>query len=325
MCGIGLAYFRGNFQEKYLRGIGMTLTQLNYVIAISNENSLNDAAKKLFVSQPSLSASLRSLEQELGFEIFTRSKTGIVLTTKGAEFIGYARSVVEQYDILDAKYISKTNIKRSFSVSMQHYTFAVNAFVELVKQYGMDEYEFEIHETKTYEVIENVKNHNSEIGVLYQNDYNKNVMDKLFAEAGLVFTPLFECNIYVYMSKNNPLAEKKEISIEELSDYPCLGFAQGDHNSFYFSEEVMSTYQYKRFIRANDRATLLNLMVGLNGYTLCSGIICEDLNGEKYCAVKLKTDEKMTIGYISRKDALLSEIGKKYIDELSKYKEFVMS
>lgn len=302
----------------------MTLNQLKYVIAISKENSLNDAAKKLFISQPSLSAAVRSLEEELGFDIFIRSKSGISLTTKGIEFLGYARSVVEQYDILDARYISKTNVKRSFQVSMQHYTFAVNAFVELIKQYGMDEYEFEVHETKTYEVIENVKNQKSEIGVLYMNDYNQDVLNRILTEAGLVFTPLFECGIYVYMSKSNPLAGKKEIAIEELDEYPCLAFAQGDHNSMYFAEEVLSTYEYKRRIRANDRATLLNLMVGINGYTLCSGIICEDLNGTDYCAIRLKTDEKMTIGYISRKNSIISELGQKYIEELSRYKEKVL-
>lgn len=302
----------------------MTLNQLKYVIAISKVNSLNEAAKTLYISQPSLSAALHSLEEEIGFDIFTRSKTGISLTIKGAEFLGYARSVVEQYEILDARYVSKTNVKRSFHVSMQHYTFAVNAFVELVKQYGMDEYEFEVHETKTHEVIDNVKNQKSEIGVLYMNDYNKTVLTKVLTEAGLTFTPLFECSIYVYMSKSNPLSKKKEISIEELDEYPCLAFAQGDYNSFYYAEEVLSTYDYKRLIRANDRATLLNLMIGLNGYTLCSGIICEDLNGSNYCAVKLKTDEKMTIGYVSRKSAVLSEMGQKYIEELSKYKEMVL-
>ena len=302
----------------------MTLNQLNYIIAISRENSLNDAAKKLFISQPSLTSAVHNLEKELGFDIFIRSKTGISLTAKGAEFLGYARSVVEQYEILNARYISKTNIKRSFQVSMQHYTFAVSAFVELIRQYGMDEYEFEIHETKTYEVIQNVKNQRSEIGVLYLNSYNESVLKKIFAEAGIKFTPLFDCSIYVYMSKSNPLSEKKEIAIEELDDYPCLAFAQGDHNSSYFAEEVLSTYQYKRLIRANDRATMLNLMVGINGYTLCSGIICEDLNGTDYCAVKLKTDEKMTIGYISRKSSVISEMGQKYIEELSKYKEQVL-
>lgn len=298
----------------------MTLVQLKYVITVAGENSLNDAAKALFISQPSLSSAIRSLEKEIGFDIFIRSKNGIMLTAKGSEFIGYAKSVIEQYELLDAKYISHKEVKKTFSVSMQHYTFAVNAFVELVKQYGMDEYEFEVHETKTYEVIDNVKNHKSEIGILYLNDFNRKVLNKLFAEYDLRFQPLLECGIYVYMWKGHPLAESKELTLEELEEYPCLGFAQGERNSFYFAEEVLSTYQYKRFIRANDRATLLNLMVGLNGYTLCSGIICEDLNGKDYCAVKLKSDEKMTIGYISHRDAQISTIGKKYLEEIAKYK-----
>lgn len=174
---------------------------------------------------------------------------------------------------------------------------------------------------KTHEVIDNVKNHKSEIGILYINDFNKNVLTKMFDEYNLQFEPLMECGVYVYMWKEHPLACRKIIDLEDLEEYPCLGFAQGDQNSFYFSEEVLSTYKYKRFIRANDRATLLNLMVGLNGYTLCSGIICEELNGEDYCAVKLNSDEKMTIGYISRKDSTISPIGKKYIEEIVKYKD----
>lgn len=299
----------------------MTLIQLKYIIATSGENSLNDAAKALFISQPSLSSAIRSAEREIGFEIFIRSANGITLTAKGAEFIGYAKSVMEQYELLDAKYISRTERKKTFSVSMQHYTFAVNAFVELVKQYGMDEYEFEVYETKTYEVIENVKNRKSEIGILYLNDFNRNVLNKLFAEYDLQFAPLLECGVYVYMWKGHPLADRDEIALEELEEYPCLGFAQGEHNSFYFAEEVLSAYRYKRFIRANDRATLLNLMVGLNGYTLCSGIICEDLNGKDYCAVRLKSEEKMTIGYISRNDAGISAIGRKYLEEIAKYKD----
>lgn len=299
----------------------MTLIQLKYAITVAREHSLNEAAKKLFISQPSLSAAIHSLESEIGFEIFNRSKSGITLTIAGTEFIGYARSVIEQYEILDAKYISQINVKKRFGVSMQHYTFAVNAFVELVKQYGMDEYEFEVHETKTHEIIENVRNHKSELGILYLNDYNRVVLTKIFSDFGLQFTPLLECGIYVYIWKGHPLANREEIALEELEEYPCLGFSQGEHNSFYFAEEVMSTYQYKRFIRASDRATLLNLMVGLNGFTLCSGIICEELNGNDYCAVKLKSDEKMTIGYIARKDSVLSPIGKKYLQEIAKYQE----
>ena len=299
----------------------MTLMQLKYVITVAGENSFNEAAKKLFISQPSLSTSIRSLEKEIGIEVFKRSQSGIILTPEGEEFIGYARQVVEQYNLLDAKYIEKKNIKKKFSVSMQHYTFAVNAFVELVKQFGMDEYEFAVHETKTHEVIEDVKNFRSEIGILYLNDFNRKILNKLFAEYGLEFHELMVCSVYVYMWKGHPLAQQDEIELEELIEYPCLSFEQGDFNSFYFAEEVLSTYQYKQLIKADDRATLLNLMVGLNGFTLCSGIICEELNGSEYCAVKLKSDEKMSIGYIARKGAVISNIGQKYIEEIGKYKD----
>ncbi|MCR5602553.1 MAG: LysR family transcriptional regulator [Lachnospiraceae bacterium] len=307
----------------------MTLNQLKYAIAISKENSLNDAAKKLFISQPSLTGAMHALEDEIGFDIFIRSKNGISLTVKGAEFLGYARSVVEQYDILDAKYISKTNVKRQFSVSMQHYSFAVKAFIELVNQYGYDEYEFEAHETKTHEIISNVRNQKSELGVLYLNDFNKKVLGKVFSEAGLEFTPLFDCSIYAYISKDNPLAIEKlktgeSVTLEELDEYPCLVFDQGEYNSAYYAEEVLSSRQYKQIIRANDRATMLNLAKGVNGYTLCSGILCEELNGDDFCALKVDTDEKMTIGYIARKSSIISEIGQKYLEEIIKYKDKVL-
>ena len=299
----------------------MTLMQLKYAIAVAEENSFNEAARHLYISQPSLSVAIRSLEQELGFEIFLRSKSGVSLTAKGAEFLGYARSVMDQYELLDAKFISQKNVKKKFSVSLQHYTFAVNAFIELVRQYGMDEYEFEIFETKTHEVIDNVRNQKSEIGILYVNDFNRKVLMKIFSEYRLQFTALFDCNVYVYLWKGHPLARQESITMEELEEYPCLGFSQGDYNSLYFSEEVLSDYRYKRFIRANDRATLLNLMVGLNGYTLCSGIICEDLNGSEYRAVRLRSDEIMTIGYISRRNAPVSVIGQEYLEKLSKYSQ----
>jgi DNA-binding transcriptional LysR family regulator len=302
----------------------MTLTQLEYVIALSKENSINDAAKRLFISQPSLTSALKSLEQEVGFDIFNRSKNGISLTVKGSEFIGYARSVIEQYEILDAKYISKSQVKRTFHVSMQHYTFAVNAFVEVIKQYGMEQFEFEVHETQTYEVINNVKERKSEIGVLYLNDFNRAVLEKLFKEYGLEFTPLFTCRIYAYMHKSNPLSKKKKVTLQELDEYPCMIFAQGDHNSLYFAEEIISTYDYKQIVRVSDRATMLNLMVGIKGYTLCSGIICEDLNGSDYVAVPVDVKDTMTIGYIAAKDTVLSDMAIKYVEELQNYKDAVL-
>ena len=302
----------------------MTLTQLKYAVCAAGENSMNDAAKKLYISQPSLSGAVASLEKELEIQIFNKSKTGISLTAEGEEFIGYARQVLEQYELLEAKYVTKKETKQKFSVSLQHYTFAVQAFIETIKQYGMNDYEFEIYEEKTYRVIENVRNCKSELGILYLNDFNKQVLKKIFTDYRLEFHPIFDCGLYVYMAKTHPLAGKKRIELEELMEYPCLSFAQGELNSFYFAEEVLSTLPYKKLIKASDRATLLNLMIGIQGFTICSGIICEELNGADYVAVRLNSNEKMTIGYLTRKDMHISKIGMDYLAALEKFKDRVM-
>lgn len=302
----------------------MTLQQLNYALTIADCSSINEASKQLFISQPSLSEAIRELEAELGFELFLRSNRGIVMTPEGEEFLGYARQVTEQFGLLKSRYIDRQT-KEKFSVSTQHYTFAVKAFVETVKQTGMEQYEFAIHETMTADVIENVKNFKSEIGVLYQNDFNEKVLNKMFRENGLEFVELFQCDTFVYLWSGHPLAGQQVISMEELDEYPCLSFDQGKNHSLYLAEEMKSTYDYRRLIKANDRATLLNLMRGLNAYTLCSGIICEDLNGDDYIAIPLKETEKMRIGYLKRKGAKISHIGELYIEELKKYKEKVIS
>lgn len=302
----------------------MTLMQLRYVIEVSQAASMNEAAKRLFISQPTLSTAIKDLEEELGVDLFMRSSRGIQVTPEGKEFLGYAKQVVEQYELIESRYVNKTNVKKKFSVSMQHYTFAVHAFVDLVKQFGMDDYDFAVYETRTWDVIENVKNHKSEVGVLYLNDFNRQVLTKMFKDRDLTFTPVFDCHVYAYLWKEHPLADRECVTLEELSDYPCLAFDQGDNNSFYFAEELFSTHEYKKIIHASDRATLLNLFVGMNGYTLCCGIICEDLNGSDYRAVRLDTDELMTIGYLKRKGTPLSELGQLYVEEMAKYKDQVM-
>ena len=302
----------------------MTLQQLRYAVAIADNKSMNKAATELFITQPSLSNTMKELENEIHIEIFTRTNRGIAITPEGEEFLGYARQMLDHYHLIEEKYVEQKSFKKKFSVSMQHYTFAVEAFIQMAKQFGMNEYEFAVHETKTSEVIENVHSNKSEIGILYRNEFNGKFIDKILREKDMEFIPLFDCGIYVYMSKTNPLAKEKMVSFEELQKYPCLSFEQGDNNSFYFAEEVLSTQEYKQIIKANDRATLLNLMVGLNGYTLCSGIICAELNGDEYAAVPLNTDETMTIGYIKHKRMPLSVLGEKYIEELKKYKEHVL-
>ena len=301
----------------------MTLQQLRQVLTIAESNSMNEAAKKLFVSQPNLSATVREVEEELGITVFMRNNRGITVTAEGEEFLGYAKQVVEQYHLLENRYLNVES-KKKFSVSMQHYSFAVKAFVQLAKEVGMDEYEFAVHETKTKEVIDNVKNLKSEIGVLYLSDFNEKVLRKLFKECDIEFKELFTCNTYVYLWKKHPLAGKKVITLDDLQEYPCLTFEQGVNNSFYYAEEMMSTYEYKRVIKADDRDTMLNLMVGLNGFTLCSGIISEDLNGDDYAAIPLKESEKMHIGYIKHKGTKLSKLGEIYIDALKNYENKVL-
>ena len=292
----------------------MTLQQLRQVIAVADYGSMNEAAKQLYLTQPSLSATIKAVEREIGIEIFTRSNRGIIATPEGEEFLGYARQVSEQYQLMEDKYLSGGPQKKKFSVSMQHYTFLLREYEE------NNAYEFSVFEGRTIDVIENVRKQISELGIIYENDFNENVIGKILREGDLEFVPLFSCKIYVFMAKSNPLAKKKLISMEDLMDYPCCTFDQGERNSFYFAEEVLSTYDYKKFIKVNDRATILNLMVGLNGYTLCSGIICQELNGPEYIAIPLDTDETMRIGYIKNKKMHLSELGKKYVEELQKYK-----
>lgn len=301
----------------------MTLQQLKYALTIADCGSMNEAAKQLFLSQPSLSETMKELEAEIGIALFLRSNRGISLTPEGEEFLGYARQVTEQFSLLQSRYIEKKK-KEKFSVSTQHYTFAVKAFVETVKKLGMERYEYAVHETTTYDVISNVRSFKSEIGVLYLNDFNEKVMMKTIQENGLEFRELFSCNTFVYLWAGHPLAKKREIAMEELDDYPCLSFDQGKYHSLFLAEEMKSDYEYRRLIKANDRATLLNLMVGLNAYTLCSGIICEELNGSGYMAIPLKETERMRIGYIVRKGQKISKSGKLYIEELKKYQDMAM-
>ena len=289
----------------------MTIQQLRYVLTIAETGSMNKAAELLYVSQPSLTASVQELEKETGIRIFNRSGRGVTVTNDGAEFLQYANQVVGQFEILTEKYTAKGGVKKKFGVSAQHYSFAVKAFVEMVKRFDTAKYEFAIRETKTAEVISDVAGLRSEIGVLYLNNFNRKAILKLLQTNGLEFTPLTRCRAYVYLWKGHPLAQKKQITFEDLADYPCLSFEQGANSSFYYAEEILSTADYPRTIKANDRATMLNLMVGLNGYTLCSGIICEELNGSDYLAVPFAAEDEdaMEIGYITLKKSIRSKAG----------------
>lgn len=281
----------------------MTLQQLRYVIEVAKQRSISKAAHRLFISQPSLSNSIKELENELGIAIFSRTNKGIVITSEGSEFLGYARQVIEQTDLLENRYANATQSpQQHFSVSAQHYAFAVSAFVKLLKDYNRDEYEFTLRETRTYEIIDDVKNLRSEIGILYVNDFNQQVIRKFLREGNLTFHELFQAKPHVFISSTNPLASQKYVTLADLDPYPYLSFEQGDYNSFHFSEEILSTISRRKNIRVSDRATLFNLLIGLNGYTISTGVISYDINDDDIVAVPLKVNESITVGYIQHKN-----------------------
>ena len=296
----------------------MTLQQLKYFIEIVNCGSINKAAESLFITQPSLSNAVKDLEAEAGIELFTRTSKGIILTTAGIEFLGYARQVIEQMELLEQRYMNRKPVRSLCSISTQHYAFAVNAFVNMVKKSGADEYEFTLRETRTYEIIEDVKTLRSELGILYMNPFNRKVIEKLLRENGLIFHSIFTAKPHVFVSTSNPLAAKQYVTPQDLEDYPCLSFEQGEYNSFYFSEEILSTAFSKKSIHVSDRATIFNLMIGLNGYTISTGIVSEDLNGNNITSVPLYVEDLIEVGWIAHSSIKLTRQASMYLEELKK-------
>lgn len=297
----------------------MTLQQVKYIITVSETGSINKAAEELYMAQPSLTSAIKELEGELHIQIFNRSGKGVTLTADGTEFLNYARQLYQQVENIQEKYISG-KVKRKFGVSAQHYSFAVNAFVQTVQQFDPLEFDFAIRETTTSQVIEDVTSMKSEVGVLYLSDFNRQYLTRLIHQNHLEFHHLMDCDVYAYVWNGHPLAKKKEVSISELIEYPCLTFEQGDKSNFYLAEEIISTSDFQKVIQATDRSTMLNLMRGLKGYTFCSGIICGELNGPEYCAIPISDQtDKMEIGYICHKNLYKSEIAEHYIRNLKEY------
>ena len=297
----------------------MTLQQLKYVTTIANIGSISEAAKRLFVSQPSLTKAIKELEKEMGITIFDRTNKGITVSKEGERFLGYARQVLEQAALLEEQYKSQSGGKKQFSVSTQHYSFAVNAFVELLKGAEIDQYDVSLRETQTYEIIDDVAHMKSEIGLLYYNDFNRPVLEKLIHTNELTFTELFTAHPHIFIGKTHPLAHKEVVSMDELEEYPYISFEQADHNSFYFSEEIFSTVVRPKHIRVRDRASLFSLLLGLDGYTVSSGVIDKEVNGENIISVPLAEEGLMHIGYITNNKMQRSRLGQEYIHALEQY------
>ena len=300
----------------------MNITQIKYVLAIAASSSMREAATKLFISQPALSLSVRDLEEELGILLFDRTNKGITLTAEGREFLSYAKRAVGQYEILEDRYLSGNSDREKFSISTQHYNFAIKAFAEVVRNYDPDRYLFSLHETKTREVLEDVRTMKSEVGIISFSGTNEGVLKKLFREYQLAFTPLMQRETYAYVWKDHPFAGRKEISLEELSEYPCVTFDQGDESNLYLTEEAMADYDFRKMIKSDDRATTMELISELHGYSIGSGMLAgEEAILKGMVSIKLKEEDTLVIGYIVRKDSKMSVYGKAYVEELLKFRE----
>ena len=297
----------------------MTLQQLKYIVTVAETGNITEAAKRLFISQPSLTNAIRELEKEMQITIFHRTNKGVIISNEGDTFLSYARQVLEQVGLMEEKFLNVKEQRPRFSVSCQHYSFAVNAFVDVIQEFDANQYDFTLRETQTHEIIEDVSRLKSEIGILYVSSKNEEIIIKLIKQNGLKFEELFMAKPHVFISSKHPLADREEISLEELEEYPYLSFEQGEYNSFYFSEEILSTLDRKKNIKVRDRATLFNLVIGLNGYTVSSGVISKELNGENIIARPLIVDEYMKIGTITQKNMPLSRYGKAYMEALKRH------
>ena len=299
----------------------MTLQQLKYAVAVADCRNITEASRKVFVSQPSLTAAIRELEAEMGIVIFSRSNKGVTVTNEGDEFLSYARQILEQAALLEDRFKGGGGGNSIFSVSCQHYSYAVTAFVDVIQKFGGAEYDFTLRETQTHEIIEDVAHLKSEIGVLYMSKRNGDVISKLIKKNNLQFEPLFSAPLHVFISKKNPLASKNEISLSDLAPFPYLTYEQGDFNSFYFAEEPLTEIDFEctKNIKVRDRATLFNLLIGLDGYTICSGIISHELNGKEIIARPLSVNDSMTVGILTRKNIALSRYAEFYIESIRKH------
>ena len=300
----------------------MNITHLKYVIEVAASSSIREAATKLFISQPALSSSIKELEEELGILIFKRSNKGISLTDAGREFLSYAKKAVSQYEILEERFISRDSDKERFSVSTQHYTFAIRAFTNVVKKWNPDRFFFSIRETRTQEVLDDVASLRSEVGIISFSGNNEELYKKLFKDNQLEFTPLMKRDTYIYVWKDHILAGLSEISIEELSEYPCVTFNQADDSNLYLTEEALADYDFKKMIKSDDRATTMELIADLGGYSIGSGMLSDtDAVLKGLVSIKLKEEDPLTIGYITRRDSELSQYGKDYLEEILRYRE----
>ena len=296
----------------------MTLQQLKYVTEVADRGSISETAKALFIAQSTLSAAIHELEEEIGTALFFRTSPGILTTPEGHEFLGYARQVVQQAALIEDKYIAHAQPRQRFAVSSQHYSFTSSAFVELVHDYAGESYEFIFREGRTYDTIMDVSHFRSDLGIIYLSGFNEAVINKTLKEGNLFFRELLTAKPHIFVGKTHPLAGNRIVTLEDIEPFPCLTYEQGEQNSFYYSEEILSILHHEKSIKVTDKSAIVNLMIGTDGYTISSGMYPSYLRGEEIITIPLDVNEIIRIGVITHKDHRMSFLAGKYMEILER-------
>ena len=293
----------------------MTLQQLKYAVTVAECGTISAAAEKLFISQPSLTTAIRELESEMGVTIFSRTNRGVIVSREGEEFLGYARQILSQAQLLQERFSGREQGEKRFAVSSQHFNFTVLAFSRLVQNFRGPRYSFHFRETTTYEVLEAVSQLRSEVGILALNEDNERFLRRMFGKLGLEFTELKRVQAELFVSAEHPLAGRRFVTVEDVSPYPCITFEQGEHNGQFFFEGLSAVAaQSHKTICVRERATEYQLLRALNGFSPDVGVSA--MYREEFVSLPLEPKQFHTIGYILRRDVTPSPMTLEYIQAL---------
>ena len=295
----------------------MNIQQLRYVVAIANSGTFREAAEKMYVSQPSLSISVRDLEKELGFKIFRRTSSGTFLTRRGMEFYEKAQDVVKGFDIFQNQYASPEEEKKEFSISSQHYDFLPPLMTEFSIRYPENK-NFRIFESTTVQILDEVAQGHSELGIIYLNRQNtKGIMQRV-DKLGLEVVDLIPFHTHIYLRKGHPLAKKKKLVMEDLAQLPTVRFTQEKDEYLYYSENFVDTSSSSQMFNVTDRATLNGILERTDAYATGSGFLdSQSVNGITVIPLEDNLDNKMV--YVKREEMDLSPVAEKFVEVMVEY------
>ena len=295
----------------------MNIQQLRYVVAIANSGTFREAAEKMYVSQPSLSISVRDLEKELGFKIFRRTSSGTFLTRRGMEFYEKAQELVKGFDIFQNQYANPEEEKDEFSIASQHYDFLPPTITTFSQRYP-DYKNFRIFESTTVQILDEVAQGHSEIGIIYLNNQNQKGVMQRIEKLGLEVIELIPFQTHIYLREDHPLAKKKELIMDDLVDLPTVRFTQEKDEYLYYSENFVDTSASSQMFNVTDRATLNGILERTNAYATGSGFLDSDsVNGITVIPLNDNLNNRMV--YVKREEVDLSQAGTLFVEVMQEY------